>query len=152
MNGIEITARGISRPRWAVDFAVFLKKAMEEMGEQDREVSVLLCDDEVMRGLNDKYRHMADTTDVLSFPQADGAPGQDRIAGDIVISLETLRRNAARLRVSEEDELKRLGVHGLLHLAGMDHGQGKSGAMLRRQEEILDTLKRARIPAADLRR
>jgi probable rRNA maturation factor len=61
---------------------------------------------------------------VLSFPasQTVNEDGEDRyIPGDIVISLESLKRNAAEFGISEEEELRRLLVHGILHLDGMDH-------------------------------
>ena len=57
------------------------------------------------------------------FPEEEGRKG-DPVAGDIAISLDALGRNAARFEVSENEEMKRLLVHGLLHLAGMDHGTG----------------------------
>lgn len=45
-----------------------------------------------------------------------------RYVGDIAVSVETLRKNAAEFHVDEDSELKRLLVHGILHLNGMDHG------------------------------
>jgi probable rRNA maturation factor len=47
--------------------------------------------------------------------------------------------------VSENEEMKRLLVHGLLHLAGMDHGRGKSGKMLTLQETLLERLRTEKI-------
>jgi probable rRNA maturation factor len=83
-------------------------------------------------------------TDVLSFPEEDGRKS-DPVEGDIAISLEALRRNAAEFGVPENEEMKRLLVHGLLHLAGMNHGRGRGGVMLALQEKLLDTLRLERI-------
>jgi probable rRNA maturation factor len=153
VNEVEIGAKGISRPRWWKKYSKFLEKAMDAMGVRKWEVSVLLCDDAVIHDLNKRYRRKDAATDILSFRQADArTPGYAGAAGDIVISLHTVRRNAERLGLSEEEELKRVGVHGLLHLAGMDHGRGKSGAMLKQQEQILRKLARERIIAVELRR
>jgi len=153
VNKVEIIAKGLPRPRWWKRYAEFLKKAMDVMGVREWEVSVLLCDDAVIHALNERYRRKNAATDVLSFRQADvRTPGYDGAAGDVAISLQTVRGNAESLGVAEEEELKRVSVHGLLHLAGMDHGGGKSGAMLKRQEEILRKLKRERIIALKLRR
>ncbi len=153
MNGVDVGARDVPLPRWSRRFASFLKRAMEEMGARDWEVSVLLCGDDFIRGLNGRYRSRDSATDVLSFSQTEGRRGRSgRAAGDIVISLETLRRNAQLYGVTRDEELKRLGVHGLLHLCGMDHGRGKSGAMLREQERILSALKGRHILAAGPRR
>jgi len=153
VNGIDVQAKGVRRPRWAAGFSSFLRGALGEMRVRNWEVSVLLCNDAVMKDLNRRYRGRNESTDVLSFRQADGGTqGHAGTAGDIVISLDTLRRNAAAMGVSEEEELKRLGVHGLLHLAGMDHGPGKGGAMLALQERIVERLAGARIGAGRSRR
>jgi probable rRNA maturation factor len=150
---IEVSAKGIRCPRWAVRYAAFLRKALKELDVRGWEVSVLLCGDALMKNLNRTYRGKNAPTDVLSFRQADSStPGRASVAGDVIISLETLRRNAAEYGTGDEEELKRLGVHGLLHLAGMDHGNGRGGAMLRLQGQILDTLAKQRIFAPHPRR
>jgi probable rRNA maturation factor len=59
--------------------------------------------------------------------------------------MDTLRRNARAFDVTEDEELKRLLVHGILHLAGMDHGSGKGREMLSLQERLLERLKEERI-------
>ena len=66
------------------------------------------------------------------------------MAGDIAVSVDTLKKNAEYFGIDENSELKRLLLHGLLHLNGYDHGEehiekGKSPEceMLRLQEEIL---------------
>ncbi len=120
----------------------FCLAAMRAMGAEGWDLSVLLCDDATIRGLNRRYRGADRATDVLSFSQREGraTPGCPREAGDLVISIDTARRNAARLGIDESEELRRLAVHGLLHLAGMDHGRGRGNAMLRRQERLLAEL------------
>jgi probable rRNA maturation factor len=100
---------------------------------------MLLCDDRKITALNGRYRGRNRPTDVLSFPGDETGTGV--VAGDIAISLDTLRRNAAAFGVSEEEELKRLTLHGILHLAGMDHGRGKGRKMLALQEKLMEQLK-----------
>jgi len=101
-----------------------------------------------MRHLNGRYRGKDKPTDVLSFPRETSPacfqPGCV-VAGDIAISMDTLRRNARSFDVTEDEELKRLLVHGILHCAGMDHGSGKGGEMFILQERLLDALKKERI-------
>ena len=58
-------------------------------------------------------------------------------AGDIIISLDTLPKNAAYFGVSENDELKRLLLHGLLHLNGYDHGDEHVESGIEPQSEML---------------
>ena len=60
------------------------------------------------------------------------------VAGDIVISIDSLKKNAIEFSVSENEELKRLIIHSILHLSGMDHGDNsKDQPMLILQEDIL---------------
>jgi rRNA maturation RNase YbeY len=77
------------------------------------ELSIYLCTDDQIRLLNKHYRSTDESTDVLSFPQQ-----QLRLLGDVVISIETAKRQATgHLR----DELRILLLHGILHLLGFDH-------------------------------
>lgn len=88
------------------------------------ELSVLLCDDEVIASLNEEWRDTPGPTDVLSFPQDDEGPrppGIPRPLGDVVISLPTARAQAAQVGHELREELAVLLVHGLLHLLGHDH-------------------------------
>ena len=75
----------------------------------------------------------------------------DPVAGDIAISLDALSRNAVQFGRPENEEMKRLLVHGLLHLAGMNHGEGRGGKMLAVQEKLLDTLQSERIYGGKLK-
>ncbi|MCK4513662.1 MAG: rRNA maturation RNase YbeY, partial [Spirochaetaceae bacterium] len=117
----------------------------------DYEVSILLCTDSRIAELNSTYRGIGDATDVLSFSQNEGdqipTKGSAELRGDVVISLETVQANAKELDVSPAEEVVRVTVHGLLHLAGFEHEGvtlSDSGAsehpMLGLQEEIVDTL------------
>lgn len=87
------------------------------------EVSVALSSDAAMRELNARFRGFDKPTNVLSFPVA---PGQAMTSagpsGDIVIAYETLMREAAGEGKDPLHHLAHLTVHGLLHLAGYDHG------------------------------
>lgn len=135
-RSVEIVVDGVPAPARPVRLTRFCSKALRAAGFTAWEVAVLLCGDERIRELNRRFRGKPDPTDVLSFPREEGRKGEP-VCGDIAVSLDTLGRNAARFGTSENDEMKRLLVHGLLHLAGMDHGRGKSGGMLALQEKLL---------------
>jgi probable rRNA maturation factor len=124
----------------------FIAAALLELGVGDWELSVLFCDDPFIRELNRRYRGLEEPTDVLSFSQepelACFAPA---LIGDIVISLETLARNALREGQPKETELKRLLIHGMLHLKGLDHAEDGEAQMLRIQERLLERLREKRI-------
>lgn len=114
------------------------------MGKENWDFSILFCGDDFIRELNKKYREKDEATDVLSFVQQDAKidfpQGRSEVffAGDIVISLDTLKKNAEYFNVSINEELKRLLVHGILHLDGMDHeGSDPAQEMLIFQEKIL---------------
>jgi probable rRNA maturation factor len=153
VNEVEVSVRGSRSPICPDRLVAFCRKAMKALDIQRAGVSILLCDDKTIRSINKKFRGRNAATDVLSFSQAGGGePAPNGMMGDIVISLDTLRRNASELGISQDSELKRLIVHGLLHLQGMDHGRGKGAEMLRLQEEILDSLRAPRILSPRRRR
>lgn len=108
----------------------------------DAEASILLTNDEQIRQLNREYRDIDAPTDVLSFSQAEGESVgqgvQDNVLGDVVISVETARRQAAEQGHSLDHEMDVLLAHGLLHLLGYDHeAPEEASRMLSRQEEVL---------------
>jgi probable rRNA maturation factor len=141
---VEIAADGVPMPRGSSRLSRFCGKALAAAGHSAWQVSVLICGDERMISLNRRYRGRSAATDVLSFPEEEGRK-KEPISGDIAISLPALSRNAAAFDVSENEEMKRLLVHGLLHLAGMDHGRGKGGTMLALQETLLEKLRTEKI-------
>jgi probable rRNA maturation factor len=87
------------------------------------ELSLLVCDDRVMRRINREHRRIDKPTDVLAFAMREGAPmiSVADALGDIVIAWPTARRQAREHGWSAERELCLLLAHGLLHLLGFDH-------------------------------
>ena len=96
------------------------------------EVSVLLTSDREIRRLNREFRRQDKSTDVLSFP-APELP--ENIAGDLAISLDTAARQAKQFGHTLDIEIKILLLHGLLHLAGLDH-ESDGGEMARREDGL----------------
>ncbi len=113
--GVNLRMRPADRAR----FARFLLRARREVGLKEK-ITVFFAGNDEMRRLNRQFRHKNHPTDVLSFPSAIQTAGP-KIAGDIAISIDIARDNAARLGHSVESELKILILHGVLHLAGYDH-------------------------------
>jgi probable rRNA maturation factor len=87
------------------------------------ELSLMVCDDRVMRRINKEYRGYDKSTDVLAFALREGMPmvGSHDALGDIVIAWPTARRQARANGWSSEREICLLVAHGLLHLLGFDH-------------------------------
>jgi probable rRNA maturation factor len=85
--------------------------------------------------LNRRFRGKDSATDVLSFASTNPAPALKKIAGDVAISVETARRQAAEQGHTLGVELRVLMLHGLLHLAGYDH-KSDEGRMQRRERKL----------------
>ncbi len=123
-----------------------LLKTLEFLGEQNLTISVLLTDDQEMKAFNEQYRGIDSSTDVLSFPMRKGAEfpkSENESLGDIVISLEYAERQALEMEVSLEDEVKRLLIHGCLHLLGYEHenvSEEEAERMFQKEEEILKSI------------
>ena len=99
------------------------------------ELHVALVDDPSMAELNEKYRDQAGPTDVLSFDLAEPADGN--VDGQIVLSVETARREAEERHHSVEAEALLYCIHGTLHLLGYDDATAGDG---QRMHEMEDTL------------
>lgn len=109
----------------------------------DAELSIVLCNDATIHPLNRDYRGKDKPTDVLSFAQREGefAFFEDNLLGDVIISMETTRRQADERGHSVETELRVLLVHGILHLLGYDHIEDDEAEIMEAKErEILGVL------------
>ena len=141
MAGIEV-AVDLREPAWReitpdpVGYCTRIASdALEALGRTDGELSVVLAEDEFIRGLNRDYRGKDAATDVLSFggeqngrPPADGAP---RLLGDIVIAYGEAGRGLPPARAAHpEYHLAHLLVHGILHLLGYDHEQDSDAEIM----------------------
>ena len=102
------------------------------------ELSLSVVTDRAIRALNRTYRGIDSATDVLSFSQieqAGVAPANTPrtnsaglMLGDVVISIDTALRQARELRVTPASRMRRLLIHGFLHLIGYDHERSASEA------------------------
>ena len=124
---VEKRIRGVS----AATLGRFAGRAQRAAGLRGR-VSILVTSSAELRRLNRRYRRKNKPTDVLSFPAAGNG-----VAGDIAISAELAARSARRFGHSAAAEVKILILHGLLHLAGLDHDHPRDrGRMSRREEKL----------------
>ncbi|MEA2465448.1 MAG: putative rRNA maturation factor [Acidobacteriota bacterium] len=143
MTNVEVT--GVAVARFSKrEIAAFTRKLLltleklEKLDEEITEVSIAFVDDDAMTELNKKFRGKKKTTDVLTFraddsynePSASGRP-----LGDIVISVDQARRQAADEKHSLATEIRYLVVHGVLHALGYDHEADK-GEMNALEEEV----------------
>lgn len=135
-------------PSWLPKVEPFVSDVLDDLDIHNWELSILFCTNTFIAQLNKQYRDIDAPTDVLSFEQGDEYMDEDGntlyIAGDIIISLDMLAFNASEYGVTMDEELKRLLIHGILHLDGYDHGdehieRGTSvdGEMLALQENLV---------------
>ena len=149
MNQVSMGIQGLAEPVWLDQAEHFILCVLEKLGLDNWDLSIVFCDDPFISALNQEYRHKEGPTDVLSFDQGEwyeAENGRRYLAGDVVLSLDTLARNAIEFGVSQDEELQRLLVHGILHLSGADHGTNEATEpMLIKQESILESLGEERI-------
>lgn len=133
------------------EIGAVVKLAAEKVGEMygvsKGEVSVTLTDDAYIRTLNHQYRQMDRPTDVLSFALHEGEEpeifgGSDiNVLGDVVLSVERAKAQAAEYGHSLRREIAFLTVHGMLHLLGYDHiEEADRQEMEQEQKAVMDAL------------
>jgi len=149
VNSVAADFRDMTEPAWLDKAKAFAARAVDAIGEDSWDLSLYFCGEAFMASLNAEYRGKDGPTDVLSFALGEwveGEKGRRYIAGDVVLCLDVLARNAIEFGVSQDEELRRLIVHGVLHLAGMDHETNDPDEpMLARQESLLSALAEEKI-------
>ncbi|GHV66334.1 endoribonuclease YbeY [Spirochaetia bacterium] len=153
MNRVTVNVEDLPIPVWKNKAEDFALKVLDKLGRDRWDLSLLFCGDRYIQSLNNQFRHLDEPTDVLSFSLGETVTdaesgGESRyLPGDIVISLETLEENAKYFEAAKDEELRRLLIHGILHLDGHDHKSNEAAEpMLRLQEEILAELQESIIP------
>ncbi len=130
VRGSGIDARSVKRTA---------KALLAAIGEKQSALSLSFVGDAEIRALNRDHRGKDKPTDVLSFPLFEAGephPGE-RLLGDVVISVETARRQAAEYDATLEAEVNRLLIHGVLHVMGHDHEEAAEQERMRAEERRL---------------
>lgn len=99
--------------------------------KKEGEINYIFCDDEYLLGLNEQYLNHDTLTDIISFDYSVGK----ELHGDIFISTERVLENAAEFKVSFEEELKRVMVHGVLHYCGYKDKSEEDEKLMRSKED-----------------
>lgn len=109
------------------------------------EIAYIFCSDEKILEVNLQYLQHDYYTDIITFDYCQG----NRIAGDLFISLDTIRTNAEQFGAAYETELHRVIIHGILHLCGInDKGPGEREIMEAAENKALDLLTQMRAGTA----
>ncbi|MFC1666243.1 rRNA maturation RNase YbeY [Candidatus Omnitrophota bacterium] len=115
------------------------KFVLRAMGEHNAELSLLFVKDYYIKELNRKYRKINSRTDVLVFAMREGQGilKDSPILGDVVISVETAKREAKKRKLSIHKETCLYLVHGILHLLGYDDIKKRDRQIMKSKEEEL---------------
>ncbi len=111
--------------------ANWIKTIAADYGKKVGELSYLFCDDQKILEMNRHYLQHDFFTDIITFDYSEG----NSIAGDIIISLETVRSNSQKYQTPFEEELRRVIIHGVLHLCGLRDKNRKEQKEMREAED-----------------
>ena len=106
-------------------------------GKRPAELSFIMCSDEYLLQINQKYRSHDAYTDVISFDNCDG----NDISGDIFISIDRVMDNSTNIGVDFTDELHRVIIHGVLHLIGYNDKEEAEQIAIRDKEDYYLSLR-----------
>lgn len=108
----------------------WLKFVAESEAKRLGDISIIFCSDNFILDVNIKYLQHDYFTDIITFDYCEG----NRLSGDLFISIDSVRENAAFYGTEFADELNRVIVHGLLHLIGYDDHSDADIAVMRDKE------------------
>ena len=112
--------------------AAWLGNVITSENKKEGEINYIFCDDEYLHKINVEYLDHDTLTDIISFDYSMG----NELHGDIFVSIERVKDNAADFNVSFEEELKRVLVHGILHYCGYkDKGEAEELLMRSKEDE-----------------
>lgn len=140
VSTVEVRSENIEPPSWEQNLSNFAAGVLKHLHQSTGELSILLTDDPLMRELNNTYRGTDEPTDVLSF-SSDDPTGE--LLGDIVIDVPYVASQAEEFAVPFDEELRRVTIHGILHLLGLTHRTRdfQTEPMLLKQEQLLQEIR-----------
>lgn len=119
------------------DTSAWIKAVAASYGKRTGDISYVFCNDEKILEVNRQYLQHDFYTDIITFDYCE----EDLISGDIFISLDTVKSNAALFGKTFDDELHRVIIHGILHLCGInDKGPGEREIMEQAEDKALALL------------
>lgn len=117
--------------------SAWIKQVSLLYGYKVGDVSYIFCSDKKILAINQQYLQHDYYTDIITFDYTENS----HISGDIFISLETVATNAQKFKVSFQQELYRVLIHGVLHLCGQaDKTNDERNEMTRKENEALKIL------------
>ncbi len=135
---LQIIADGVEMPRLDVDLLRRWIAAVAEAHDREAaELTYIFCNDDKIIEVNRQFLQHDYYTDIITFDYTRGR----RLRGDMYISLDTVASNAAQLGVDYDRELRRVIIHGVLHLCGIDDkAPGQREIMESQEDKSLEIL------------
>ena len=119
------------------EISAWVKSVAQSLGKKVGDVAYIFCNDEKILEVNREYLQHDYYTDIITFDYTE----ENVISGDLFISLDTVFSNSEQLGVSYEQELRRVIIHGILHLCGIDDkGPGEREIMEEHENRALAML------------
>lgn len=116
----------------------WLLSLIENEGLTAGVINYILCDDDYLLELNQKFLDRNTLTDVIAF---DYSEDEQEVSGDVFISIERIQENASNFKVSPDKELLRVVAHGMLHLCGYeDKDEAQKQEMTQKEDKYLSLL------------
>ncbi len=115
----------------------WVARTIQSEGGKPGDISFIFCNDAYLLELNEQYLQHDTLTDIITF---DYCEETGLVSGDIFISLDRVRENAIELNLSPDEELKRVIIHGVLHLLGYKDKAPADEALMRQKENYYLTL------------
>lgn len=112
------------------DLSQWISNTITEEGFSEGEINYIFCDDAYLLNLNIEFLNHDTLTDIISFDYTLGK----LINGDVYISVERVRENAADFEVTFDNELSRVMIHGILHYCGYKDKTEDEEAIMRSKE------------------
>ena len=127
------------------DISAWIKAVAATYGKRVGDIGYIFCNDDKILEVNRQYLQHDYYTDIITFDYSDDAlltGKKNTIAGDLFISLDTVRTNAEQQGTTYDEELHRVIIHGILHLCGInDKGPGEREIMEREENKALELYK-----------
>lgn len=138
MANIDFLTQGVEMPDFNQDTVKrWIEAVVRTFDKSVGNLTYIFCDDPKILEVNRTYLKHDYFTDIITFDYSN----HRRISGDLFISLETVRTNAAQFAKSYDEELMRVVIHGVLHLIGInDKGPGEREIMEAHENEALAML------------
>ena len=114
----------------------WLQNATKSEGKTVSELSYIFCSDDYLHKMNLEYLNHDTYTDIITFDYTEGSV----VGGDIFISIDRVKENALKFKTEFLNELSRVIVHGVLHLAGYKDKTNKEKELMRSKEDFYLTL------------